>query len=366
MKEQDRIWRLITKKLAGEATEEDVRELQQLLKDHPDKSYPLQLLTDLWKPGEAEDTREADQAFERHMQRLEARQEKAKAVSPISRYRPPEDGKRWSSGYSLLRNYSKTISRNLLRSKTFSFINITGLAIGMASALLILLWVRNEFSYDLFHQKKDRIYQVFSRGTFDGRLACWPSTPMSLAPALRKDYPQVEEVVRMNWVAAFVLSNGDKHLLTQGDIVDPGFFKMFSFPLVQGDINTALNNPHSIVLTERAARQLFGTTDVLGVTMRVDSVSDFTVTGVLKDMPSNTRFNKMDYLVPWSYAKEVHWEESDWSKSYISTYVLLKPGASERQVNGLIGHIITAHAPDIKNEVFLHPLRESLQCQAYA
>jgi len=358
MKEQERIWKLITRKLAGEATEEDLRELQQLLKAYPDQSYPLQLLTDLWKPGEAEDLSGAEQAFEHHMQRLEARQERARVISPVSRYRPPEDGKRWSSGYSLLRNYSKTISRNLLRSKTFSFINITGLAIGMASALLILLWVKNQFSYDLFHVKKDRIYQVFNRGTFDGKLACWPATPTVMGPVLKKDYPQVEEAVRMNWVGAFVLSNGDKHLQTQGYLVDPNFFKMFSFPLVQGDINTALTNPHSIVLTEKAARQLFGTTDILGVTMRVDSISDFTVTGVLKDMPPNTRFNKMDYLVPWSYAKEVHWDESDWTKAHISTYVLLKPGVSEQQFNGLIEHIITAHVPDVKDEVFLHPLRK--------
>lgn len=357
-KEQDRIWKLMAKKLAGEATEKDLAELQELLKSHPDKSYSLQLVTDLWKPAKTEDTGEAKRAFEKHMRRLTARQEKARATKVVSRYRPPEDGKKWTSGYSILRNYSKTIHRNLLRNKTFSIINITGLAIGMASALIILLWVKNEMSYDLFHEKKDRIYQVFSRGIFDGKPSCWRRTPMVLGPVLKEEYPQVEEVVRMNWVGAFVLSNGDKHLQTQGDLVDPGFFRMFSFSLVQGDINTALDKPHSIVLTETAARKLFGTTDILGVTMRVDSVSDFTVTGVLKDMPANTRFSRMDYLIPWSYTKEVHWEEPNWAKSGISTYVLLRPGISEQQANGLFGHIITAHAPDVKNEIFLHPLRK--------
>lgn len=168
-KEQDRIWKLMAKKLAGEATEKDLAELQELLKSHPDKSYSLQLVTDLWKPAKTEDTGEAKRAFEKHMRRLTARQEKARATKVVSRYRPPEDGKKWTSGYSILRNYSKTIHRNLLRNKTFSIINITGLAIGMASALIILLWVKNEMSYDLFHEKKDRIYQVFSRGIFDGK-----------------------------------------------------------------------------------------------------------------------------------------------------------------------------------------------------
>jgi len=356
MKEEDRIWRLIAKRLAGEATEKDLRELQELLKAHPDKSYSSQLLIDLWKPVAAEDTGAAEKAFDNHMQRLAARQEKAKAVRPVSRYRPPEEGKKWSAGYSLLRNYSKTISRNFLRSKTFSFVNITGLAIGMASALIILLWARNEMSYDLFHEKKDRIYQVLSRGSFDGKPAIWPNTPMVMGPVLKKEYPQVEEMTRMNWVGAFVLSNGDKHLQTQGYLVDTGFLRIFSYPLLQGDPRTALNNPHSIILTETSARKLFGTTDVLGVTMRVDSVPDFTVTGVLKDMPSNTRFSKMEYLVPWSYTKEVKWEESSWAKGSIATYVLLRPGVSEQQADRLFGHIITAHAPDVKNDVFLHPL----------
>src|SRR5258708_18559099 len=142
MKEQDRIWKLITKKLTGEATAEDLRELQELLKAHPEQTYSLQLLIDLWKPAAKgdHDHDAPEAAFHRHMKRLASRQEKAVA-SAVSRYRPPENGKKWSlpSKYSLLRNYSKTIARNLLRNKTFSFINITGLAIGMASALIILL-----------------------------------------------------------------------------------------------------------------------------------------------------------------------------------------------------------------------------------
>ena len=342
MNEQDRIWKLITRKLSGEATGDELRELEKLLKEHPDQSFSLQLLTDLWKPAPPKDPAAAESAFDHHMARLAARPQKSESVS---RYKPPPRQKTLLAAFSLLHNYRKTIGRNLLRNKTFSFINITGLAIGMASALLILLWIRNEMSYDLFHVKRDRIYQVFSRGAFDGKIQCWPATPMVLGPALKKEYPQVDEVVRANWVAAFVLSNGDKHLLTQGYLVDTGFLHIFSFPLLQGDIHSALNNPHSIILTESAARKLFGTTDVLGATLRVDSISDFMVTGVLKDMPPNTRFHKMEYLVPWSYMREVKWEEPSWAKYSIQTYALLKPGVSEQQADRLFEHIITAHAP---------------------
>jgi putative ABC transport system permease protein len=354
MNDQDRIWKLITRRLTGEATEEDLHELEEMMKVHPDKAYSLQLLTDLWKPAANEDEHAADAAFDRHLRKLQQRPPKP----PVTRYRPPQDESRWTGGYSMLRNYGKIIGRNLLRSKAFSFINITGLAIGMASALLILLWIRNELSYDLFHVKKDRIYQVYSKGAIEGRLICTPSTPMVMGPVLKKEYPQVEDVVRANWVGAFVLSNGDKHLQTQGYIVDSGFFNVFSFPLLQGNPHTALIDPHSIVLTEKMARKLYGTTDVLGVTLKVDSISSFTVTGVIKDLPGNTQFRSMEYLLPWSYMKEVKWDEPNWAKFYARTYVLLKPGVSEAQGDRLFRHIITAHAPEVKNEVFLHPLRK--------
>lgn len=356
MKERDRIWKLVAKKLAGEATEGDLRELQELINHQPESSYSIQMLIDIWESAPLGDKEEQEAAFDRHLQRLEAHQ---RSLRKTSRYRPPKDGRKWSlsSGYSMMKNYGKTIRRNFLQSKTFSFINITGLAVGMASALLILLWIRHEMSYDLFHEKKDRIYAAFNRATINGSVACWPGTPIPMGPALQKEYPQIEEAVRTNWVGAFVLSNGDRHLQTQGLITDPNFFNVFSFPLVEGDIRTALPGPHSIILTETMARKLFGETNVLGRTMRVDSIADFTVTGVAKDLPDNTQF-RWEYLVPWSYMKEVHWDHNDWANSSVMTYVLLRPGVSEQQADGLLEHVITAHAPAVKNDVFLHPLRK--------
>jgi hypothetical protein len=296
----------------------------------------------------------AEEAFEEHLERLAAHH---RLAGKPSRYKPPKDGKKWSvsAGYSMVQNYGKTIRRNILRSKAFSFINITGLAVGMASALLILLWIRNEMSYDLFHVKKDRIYAAWNRAAINGSIACWPNTPIPMGPALKRDYKQVEEAVRTNWVGAFVLSNGDKHLQTQGLLTDPAFFDVFSFPLVQGDPVTALAAPHSIVLTETMARKLFGETHVVGRTMKVDSTDNFIVTGVARDLPDNTQF-QFEYLVPWSYMKEVHWDNSDWGNSSVMTYVLLRPGVSEQQADRLFAHMITSHAPDVKNDVFLHPL----------
>lgn len=257
----------------------------------------------------------------------------------------------------MFKNYFKVTWRNLFRNKSFSLINITGLAIGMASAVLIFLWIQNELSYDLFHKKKDRIYQLYNRAVYEGRVECWASTPQVLAAALKSDYPQVEEAVRVNWVGAFVFHAGDKHLETQGYITDPAFLQVFDFPLVKGDAATALNGPHSIVLTEKMAQKLFGTTNVIGKEIRVDTSALFTVTGVMKDLPNNTRFN-FEYLIPWSYMKTVHWDRDSWKESGIETYALLKPGVSEETANERFRNIVRLHARDAENEIFVHPLRK--------
>src|SRR5213083_553891 len=112
----------------------------------------------------------------------------------------------------MFNNYFKIAFRNLWRSKGFSIINILGLAIGMASAMLILLWIQNEVSYDQFHQKKDRIYEAWNKAHFSGKLQCWSTTPKVLARTLEKDLPEVEHAVRTNWGSNFLFSIGEKRL----------------------------------------------------------------------------------------------------------------------------------------------------------
>ena len=347
MKDQDRLWILIAKQLTGEATAEELLELQKLLQKYPDTTYTTQILSELLKPAEQKDAGESENAFTRHHQRMALR-EATKEANYFAHHvvaKRKTVAERW-----------RLISRNLLRNKSFSLINISGLAIGMASAIIILLWVNLELSYDQFHKNKDRIYQLYNRTVLDGRTECGGSTPMVIAPVLKTDYPPVEEVVRLNWVGAFTL--GDHHLQTQGYITDSSFFKIFSFPLLQGDPNTALRSPHSIVLTERMAAQLFGNTRALGKMIRVDSNAHFTVTGVLKDLPVNTQFSSLEYLIPWSYMKEVRWETPSWAANYIRTYVLLRPGISEKAANDAFRTIIQSHSDGIQNEIFVHPMRK--------
>jgi putative ABC transport system permease protein len=150
----------------------------------------------------------------------------------------------------MFRNYLKVAFRNLWKNKGFSFINIVGLAIGMASAVLILLWMQNEVSYDDFHQKRDRIYEMWNRAEFSGAVHSWNTTPRVLAAAMQRDLPEVEHTVRVDWAGQHLFSVGDKRLMIRGSAVDSDFLQVFSFPMVQGDKNTALNDGHSIVVTQ--------------------------------------------------------------------------------------------------------------------
>ena len=258
----------------------------------------------------------------------------------------------------MIRNFFKVAYRNLLRSKGFSAINITGLAIGMAAAMLILLWIQNEFSYDEFHKNKDRIYETWNRVPMNGKIQTWNSVSALTGPVLAKDVPEVERAVRVKSDNGALLSVGEKNIQQSGMIVDTGFLQIFSFPMLKGNPFTALNDMHSIVLTEKTAKSLFGDEDAIGKIIRIDNKDNFTVTGVLKDLPNNTRFN-FDYLLAWSYLKYGPGQDLGWGDNSTATYVLLKPNANyasaEAKIKGLKQKYDDG-AKKMKWELFLYPL----------
>lgn len=366
MQEQDRIWTLVARKLAGEATREERKELEQLLHKYPDMTYTVEMLLNLWAQEKPPENEEAEEAFERLIQRMAVKEAQKIARQPVTsiasrvtwKKSPSRAGRLFNTlmnSGGILNNYFKTSCRTLLRNKTFSAINIIGLAVGMAGAVLLLLWIQNAFSFDQFHTKKERIYQVYSRDRSAGKIEVWGGTSHPVGPALKSGWPQIEEAVRMVWVGAFILKREDIQLQTQGFLADPGFFSLFDFPLLKGDPATALQNKHSIVLTEKTAYRLFGKEEAMGKIIRIDSNINFTVTGILKKLPNNTRFD-FDYLVPWSYMKEVGWENMDWTNTSIATYVLLKQGVTEQKANSLFANLVKKNAANTTTEIFLHPM----------
>ncbi len=257
----------------------------------------------------------------------------------------------------MIKNFFKIAWRNLLRNKGFSIINISGLAIGMAAAVLILLWIQNELSYDQFHEKKDRIYEAWNKAHFSGKLNCWNTTPKILARTIEKDIPEIERSVRVNWGCQLLFTIGDNRLNVNGNMVDTGFFDMFSFPFVKGNPKTALNGDYSLVLTQKAAKKIFGNEDAMGKVVKVDNKENYTVTGIVKDLPNNTRFN-FEYLMNWSYLRRHDGDDSSWGNNSTRTYVLLKENTSFASANEKIKGIKVKYdkeEDDAKWEMFLYP-----------
>jgi ABC-type lipoprotein release transport system permease subunit len=201
----------------------------------------------------------------------------------------------------MLKLYFKIALRNLLRDKTLSFINISGLTLGMASAALLLLNIQHDLSMDQFHAKKDHIFLAYNKDVINGKLECWNATPPPLATALKEDYPEVKNVARISG-AEKLLQYGDKKLKVPGSYTDPSFLNMFSFHLLKGTIQNALSDVHSIVITEDLAKKLFGNEEPMNKIIRADNEDDFIVKGVLKNLPHNTKF-QFQYLLPWSFLK---------------------------------------------------------------
>jgi len=256
----------------------------------------------------------------------------------------------------MFKSYLKVAFRNLWKNKGFSFINIAGLAIGMASAILILLWMQNEISYDDFHEKKDRIYEVWNRATFSGALHCWNTTPKVLAAAMQKDLPEVEHAIRADRVGSHLFSVGEKRLMIRGNAVDSSFLQVFTFPMSEGDPKSALVDPYSIVVTRSLAKTLFGATDAIGKVVRIDNKDNYHVTGVIEDLPNNTRFD-FQYLVPWNFVRRQGNDDSWWGNNSTRTYVLLKPNATMASINSkLLGYKERYDKEEKHWEMFVYPM----------
>ena len=258
----------------------------------------------------------------------------------------------------MIRNFFKVAFRNLFRNKAFSVINIAGLTIGMASAILILLWVQNEISYDRFHKNNDRLYEVYSNDVINNSIRSLTATPEIMAPVLTNDVPEIESASRIAFQQYHILSTDDKKLKPKGAVVDIPFLNMFSFPLKRGNAGTALSDPNSIVLTEHLAKNIFGNEDAMGKLIKIDNTDNLKVTGVLKDIPNNTLFD-FEYLTSYEYQNSKGYIDSDWTDISIGTFVMLKPNTSLGAANSKIKNVIVQHSGGrAKTTEFLYPVSQ--------
>ena len=253
--------------------------------------------------------------------------------------------------------YNLKISlRTLCRGGIYSVINIGGLAIGMAAAILILAWIYHEWSYDRFHAKEKQLYVVYNRSTLDGRLRCWDWTSGILGPTIKAEHPEVAGMARMQQ-EPLLYANGDAKFKIMTGYTDPDFLTMFDFPLLYGNKETALEDPYSVILSEKVAIRLFGDENAMGQTVLLDDQYPVTVTGVMKNLPSNTQFDKIEAFTPTSLLKIMGDLNENWTTNTLLTLVELHPNVQLDVVNESIREIIRRHTgQDERPEVFLYPL----------
>lgn len=257
----------------------------------------------------------------------------------------------------------KVALRTLWRNKGFSLLNIAGLGIGLTVALLIGLWIADELSFDQFHEKGERLYQVKMSDYVNGELETWNSVPLAMAEELRKSFPEVRYVAEADWGWQHGLKYEDKLFFKNGFQVDDDFLKMFSFPLVAGSVETALDAPNSIVLTKEMAESLFGHknwSDMLGEVVRVDNYYDQKVTGVMENVPCNSSLS-FNYLLPFSIHEDMDWvkdSRDDWGNNSFQMFMELQPGVDGPAFAAKVKDIIRRNNKESKADVTLHALAD--------
>jgi putative ABC transport system permease protein len=225
----------------------------------------------------------------------------------------------------MLKNYLKIAIRNLRKQRGFTFINIFGLALGLACCLLITLYVVDELSYDRFHEKASRIYRINSDIKFGGNDMHMAVSPDPMGPTLLKDYPQVENFVRLHGRGTWLVKRtGQPNNLRENNIIfaDSTLFDVFTLPLVSGDPKRALVEPNTVVISESAAKRHFGNQNPIGKTLLFDNEATYRVTGVMRDLPTNSHFHTDFFLC----MRSDNYEWGRWISNNHQTYILLKEG----------------------------------------
>jgi len=254
----------------------------------------------------------------------------------------------------MIRNFIKTMWRSLVKNRTYSFLNIGGLAIGIACASLIFLWVEDEVNFDSNNAKKDRLYIVRENQKYDTYVFTHSSTPGVMGPVMQAELPGIANTCRASEnETSLLFASGDKSVLASGKYVEPSLFSMFTLPFVQGNAGSAFSQLHSLVITEKTAIKFFGNDkNIIGKNLRVDNKQDYVVTGVLKDLPANSSL-QFEWLMPFKiYYDQSPWLHS-WGNNSLSTYVELKPGVSPQTLNKVLYNYIEKREPTSITHLFL-------------
>lgn len=265
----------------------------------------------------------------------------------------------------MLSNYFRIAFRSISKNKIYSFINISGFAIGITCTLLILLWVHDELTFDAWMPKYDRVYRLMTKATYDGSVHVWNANPIPAAEAIKESSAEVVNTVITDWGSSHLLAVGDRADRTgvkkRGLFASESFLNVFGNKMIYGDAATALNDMKSIVLTQSTAKGLFGDQNPIDKIVRFDDKEELKVTGVIEDVPNNSNIT-FDYLTTFKLYETVPWVKfamDRWDYHSFPIYVELRDPSEAESVISKIAGIPTAHGDGSqgqKNEFWLHPV----------
>jgi ABC-type antimicrobial peptide transport system permease subunit len=259
----------------------------------------------------------------------------------------------------MLKNYLITIVRNMRKQKGYTLINISGLAIGMASCILIFIWVRDEFSINRIHEKADQIYLVRTWQQYGSVREQGSGAPPALAPALKTEYAEVINSARIhNGNPQFLFRHGDKKFKERINMSDPAIFDIFTLPILQGSHREAESNPHVMMISEKIAEKYFLEINPVGETIIVDNQYQFKIIGLMKNPDPNSTIG-FDIWIPITFTREIYRNNyiDTWYNLAFTTYVELDKKASYRQLNLKIVDRVKKSYPESNTEPFLYPFK---------
>ena len=240
----------------------------------------------------------------------------------------------------MIKNNFKTAFRNLWKNKTYSFLNIFGLAVGVCCAGLIFLWVEDETSYNHYNVKFDQLYQVLENQSYEGKTYTFSATPGLLGPGMKSEFPEVKNAFRSTWDQYTLFNLGEKSIYERGYYADSAIFDMLTLSFIQGKKETAFNQLHSLIISEKMAKKFFGDNkNIIGKTLKVDNKEEYMISGVIKDIPENSSI-RFDWIAPFKiYFDKNNWLQY-WGSNGIQTFVELdkhaNPDLLNKKLNGYI------------------------------
>ena len=254
-------------------------------------------------------------------------------------------------------NYLKAYLRNLWKNRTYTFLNIIGLAVGIACSTLIFLWIEDEFTWDHQFSKQKVIYQIEGNQTYGGTTYTFSATPGPLAPSMKADIPGIEATSRLCWPYRGLFGNDNNPIYEEGQYADPSFLSIFNLDFAAGNPATALGDIHSMIISQAMAKALFGNADPLGATVKMDHNDPYTITGVFKDLPGNCTFH-----FQWLGNYQAFYNKNQWLQYWTSngmmTFVELKPSADPAAIDKILTNYVQQKAPGAIIKPFLYPMNQ--------